>query len=316
MLPGLVLGESLGKAADSICPQKIFHLVVPFSPGTGPDSLARLIAPRIGQELHCVALVENRTGASGEIGARLVKNSDANNPYYLLTANPIVINSVLTPEQSVDPINDFYPLTQIATDDLVLVVPKNSPFANLDDFLIAAHSRGDFLTFASPGSGTPQFIEMALLESMSHIHLLHIPYKDTHSALFGLLGNQIDIMFISLSTARPHLVDGRLRALAIAAKKRNPLIPNLKTLGELKIQGVDYPIWNGIFSSKNISAENGERLEELLRKILSDPMIKAKIESLGLKPAPQADENFRVFLEKQIELIKKYKPVLSTSFLG
>jgi tripartite-type tricarboxylate transporter receptor subunit TctC len=273
-------------------------LIVPFTPGTGPDTIARAIAPKLSDKLGQPVIVDNRAGASGNIGTEAAVRAKPDGTTLLVTVNTLVMNRSLYPKLSFDPLIDLSPMTLAAYGDLVLVVPENSPYKNISDFIRAAKASPGKLTYASPGVGTPHHLGMEALKHITGVHILHIPYRGTAPAVTDLLGGQVDSMFLPIHVSMGYIKAGKLRALAIGAKKRNSSASQIPTFSELKIGEIDVSMWFGIMSPKGVPSEEFNRISNLLREVLVDSDVKAIFTAQGLESAVSSSQVFKEIIEK------------------
>jgi tripartite-type tricarboxylate transporter receptor subunit TctC len=276
-------------------------LIVPFTPGTGPDTIARAIAPKLSEKLGQPVIVDNRAGASGNIGTEAVVRAKPDGTTLLVTVNTLVMNRSLYPKLGFDPLIDLTPMTLAAYGDLVLVVPENSPYKNVNDFIKAAKATPGKLTYASPGVGTPHHLGMEALKHITGVNILHIPYRGTAPAVTDLLGGQVDSMFLPVHVSMNYIKAGKLRALAIGAKKRNAIANQIPTFGELKIGEIDVSMWFGVMSPKGVPSEDLNKLSNALRESLVDPEVKSIFAAQGLEPATSSSQAFKEIIEKDTQ---------------
>ena len=286
---------SISALAQSGVPIK---LIVPFTPGTGPDTIARALSPKLSEKLGQPVIVDNRAGASGNIGTKSVVRAKPDGTTLLVTVNTIVMNRALYPKATFDPLTDLSPMTLAAYGDLVLVVPTNSPYKTAAEFIAAAKLSPGKLTYASPGIGTPHHLGMEELKHISGVNILHVPYRGTAPAVTDLLGSQVDAMFLPVHVSMNYIKAGKLRALGIGSKKRNPIASQIPTFAELKIGDVDVSMWFGIMSPKGVPADEFNRLSQAIRDVLVDSEIKNIFSAQGLEPATSSSAAFKEIVEK------------------
>jgi len=267
-------------------------LIVPFTPGTGIDIVARTVGPRLGQRLGRPVVVENRAGASGNIGTEAVVRSAADGNTLLVSVNTLVMNKGLYPHLPFDPVRDLVPITLTSWGQLILVAPPSAGFKSAGDLVEAAKSRPGKLNYASPGVGTPHHMSMELLKQTAGVYLTHIPYRGTAPAVTDLLGGQVDAMFLPIHVALPHVKSGKLVALGIGSDKRHPLLPDLPTLKEARAGDVNVDMWFGIFAPPGTPADQVQRLNRELRDILATPEVRTAFQSQGMDPASSSPEEF------------------------
>ena len=264
-------------------PDQPVKLVVPFTPGTGPDIIARFVAERL--KLGQPVVVENVAGASGNIGSQQVARAKADGHTLMSSVNTLVMNASLYKNLSYDPVADFAPLGLTAWGSLVLVAHPSQKPNTLGELIAAAKASPKTLTYGSPGVGTPHHLSMALVETAAGIEMVHVPYKGTAGAVQDLLGGQIGIMFLPVHVSAQHIRAGKLKAIAAGSPQRLPQLPDVPTLAESGLAGVDVDMWYGFFAPKDTPPELVERLNKEIAAILNAPEAKAAFEAQGLIPA-------------------------------
>jgi tripartite-type tricarboxylate transporter receptor subunit TctC len=268
-------------------------LIVPFTPGTGIDIVARTVGPRLSQRLGRPVVVENRAGASGNIGTEAVVRSPADGNTLLVSVNTLVMNKGLYPQLPFDPVKDLVPVSLTSWGQLLLVTNPSTGFKSAADLVAAAKARPGRLNYASPGVGTPHHMSMELFKQTAGVYLTHIPYRGTAQAVTDLLGGQVESMFLPIHVALPHIKSGKLVALAIGSDKRHALLPELPTIAETKAGNVNVDMWFGIFAPPGTPADQVTRLNQELREILASPEVRTAFQSQGMDPASSSPEEFR-----------------------
>lgn len=268
-------------------------LIVPFTPGTGIDIVARTVGPRLGQRLNRAVVVENRAGASGNIGTEAVVRSAADGNTLLVSVNTLVMNKGLYPQLPFDPVKDLVPVSLTSWGQLILVATPSTGFKTAGDLVAAAKAKPGKLNYASPGVGTPHHMSMELFKQTAGVYLTHIPYRGTAQAVTDLLGGQVDAMFLPIHVALPHVRTGKLVALGIGSAKRHPLMPELPTLKEAKAGDVNVDMWYGIFAPPGTTPEQVQKLNAELKDILAAPEVRTAFQSQGMDPASSSPEEFR-----------------------
>ena len=266
-------------------PDQPVKIVVPFTPGTGPDIIARFVAERLSARLGQPVVVENVVGASGNIGSQQVARAKPDGHTLMSSVNTLVMNASLYKNLPYDPVADFVPLGLTAWGALVLVANPGQAPNSLADLIAAAKAQPRTLTYGSPGVGTPHHLSMALVETAAGIELVHVPYKGTAGAVQDLLGGQIGYMFLPVHVAAQHIRAGKLKAIAAGSPQRLPQLPDVPTLAEGGLTGIDVDMWYGFFLPKGTPADIVERLNREVATILATPDAKAAFEAQGLIPA-------------------------------
>ncbi|TAJ36848.1 MAG: tripartite tricarboxylate transporter substrate binding protein [Reyranella sp.] len=284
LLAGLLAGPALVRAAFA-WPDQPVKIIVPFTPGTGPDIIARFVAERLTAKLGQPVVVENVAGASGNIGSQQVARAKPDGHTLMSSVNTLVMNPSLYKNLPYDPVTDFVPLGLTAWGSLVLVANPNQKPTTLAELIAAAKAAPKTLTYGSPGVGTPHHLSMALVETSAGIELLHVPYKGTAGAVQDLLGGQIGYMFLPVHVSAQHIRAGKLKAIAVGSPQRLPQLPDVPTLAESGLNGVDVDMWYGFFLPKGTPPEIVARLNREVAAILNAPEAKAAFEAQGLIPA-------------------------------
>jgi tripartite-type tricarboxylate transporter receptor subunit TctC len=281
------------------------RLVVPFTPGTGIDLIARTVGPRLGERLGRTVVVENRSGASGNIGTDAVVRATADGSTLLVTVNTLVMNGGLYPKLPFDPLRDLAPVSLTSWGQLVLVAGKASGITTAAEFVAAARRNPGRLTYGSPGAGTPHHLAMELVKVQAGIYVTHIPYRGTAPAVTDLLGGQIDVMFLPIHVALGQVRSGRLWALAISSNKPHPLLPDAPPLRRLGLGEIDVDMWYGILAPRGTPPELIARYNAELRSILELPEIRTAFETQGMTPAHSSPEEFARLMERDAPRWKK-----------
>lgn len=277
------------------------RLIVPFTPGTGIDLIARTVGPRLADRLGRPVVVDNRPGASGNIGTEAVVRAPANGSTLLVSVNTLVMNRSLYPKLPFDPVNDLVPVALTSWGQLLLVAAPRTGFRSATDLIEAARQRPGTINYASPGVGTPHHLSMELFKATHGLAVTHIPYRGTAPAVTDLLGGQVDAGFLPIHVALPHIRTGRLVALGIGSDRRHALLPQVPTLEEARAGNVNVDMWYGIFAPPGTQPDFVARLNRELRDILAAPEVRAAFETQGMDPATSSPEEFRRLVEQDAE---------------
>ncbi len=229
-------------------PNQSIKVVVPFTPGTGMDTIARAVAPRLSERLGQPVIVSNMPGASGNIGADAVAKSAADGYTLLMGANTMLIASQLYKNVPFEPTKDFAPISMAAWGTLMLVANPKTGIKTVDDLTKQSKSKPGSVTFGSPGVGTPHHMAMELFKSQTQLFMLHVPYRGTAGYTQDLLAGEIQVGFLPVHVAQGMVSAGRLNALAVGSPRRNPVAPNVPTFGELGIKGVEVDMWYAFYA--------------------------------------------------------------------
>jgi tripartite-type tricarboxylate transporter receptor subunit TctC len=297
-LAALAAGAQTPPAGAAQAP---LRLIVPFTPGTGIDLIARTVGPKLGERLGRPVVVDNRPGASGNIGTEAVVRAAPNGGTLLVSVNTLVMNRGLYPQLPFDPVKDLMPVSLTSWGQLLLVTHPQTGYKTAGDLVAAAKARPGKLNYASPGVGTPHHMSMELFKQTAGVFLTHIPYRGTAQAVTDLLGGQVDAMFLPIHVALPQIRGGKLVALAIGSDKRHTLLPDLPTLAEARAGNVNVDMWYGIFAPPGTSPEFVARLNRELKEILATPEVRTAFQTQGMDPATSSPDEFKRLVERDAD---------------
>ena len=286
------LAAALSAAAWAQYPARPIRLLVPNPPGGATDTIARVVAPRLGDALGQPVVVENRPGSNGNLSSELAARS-APDGYTLLLGqdSQIVISPHLYPNLPVDTLKDLAPVATLVTTQMVLTVNPSLPVKDLREFLEYARRAQPPLAYASIGNGSQHHLTMEMLKARAGISLVHVPYKGGGPATVALLAGEVPVMFGGNSVTA-HIKAGRLRGLAVAGKKRSVAFPDLPTLSEI-YPGLEVTAWIGIFAPTGVPGPVLVRLHEEINRLLSGTELRDKVLGVGgLEPFISTREEF------------------------
>lgn len=282
-------------------PVKPVKWVVPFPPGGAMDVIARTLGERLSQDLGQPFVIENRPGAGGNIGADFVAKQTADGHTIMITSIGMATNKSLYPKLSYDPVKDFAPVSLLAVVPNVLVVnPQRIADKSVKDLLARARREPGRLTYASAGNGTSIHLAGEVFASMAQLTLQHIPYKGSGPAVTDLLGGQVDLMFDSITSARPHIQSGKLRALGVTSARRSPVLPEVPTLAEAGVPGYEVSPWFAVFAPAGTPAEVVARLNKAIVTAMRQPEVLRKLESVGAEPIGSTPQALAEHLNKEL----------------
>lgn len=251
-------------------PEGMVRLVVPTTPGSTPDLLARTIAPKLAERLGRPVVVENRVGASGNIGTEAVVRATPNGSTLLVHASSLATNAPLAKHLSFDATKDLAPVTLMGWSRLVFVTHPGSGISNTAELLGRLRKTPGKLTYNSPGNGTPNHLAVELFKVKTNTFMMHIPYRGSAQQLTDIVGGQVDLAPLTAIAAAPHVRSGKLVPLAITGDQRSPILPNVPSLAEAGVPGVDGNIWYGMFAPKGTPSDLILRLNREVREILKE----------------------------------------------
>ena len=299
-LASTVLGLPAAQAQERY-PSRPIHVIVPFTAGTGMDILARSIGQKLSERLKVPVVVDNRAGASGNIGTEAVSKSPADGYTLLMTASTIVQNAALSRAVPYDPVRGFAPIGLAAIGNMALVVNPSVAAKSVAEFVALAKAQPGRLNYASPGSGTPHHLAMELFKLDFGIDIAHVPYKGTAGAVTDLLGGQLQAMFLPLHVALPHARAGKLRILAAGGSRRSPVTPELPSLAEEGVKDIDVDIWYALFAPAGLARETVTLLNAEMAAILAQPELRDNLQKQGLEPVTGTPEELARRVENDLE---------------
>ncbi|MBK8765601.1 MAG: tripartite tricarboxylate transporter substrate binding protein [Burkholderiaceae bacterium] len=282
-------------------PNKALRLVVAYPPGASSDALARSVAQKMAQSMGQPVVVDNRAGASGNIGTEHVAKQAGDGYTFMLGTDAThAANMHLTATPSFHPIRDFTPLTLAALNPIVLVVNPAVPARTLRELVDYGRANPDKIAYGSSGSGSPHHLAGELLRQVSGVPFLHVPYKGGAQAVTDVLGGQIPMVFSSLITVLPHIRSGKLRAIAVTQATRYAGLPEVPTFAET-LPGFEMNSWLGFFAPAGVPEAIARRLNEELVKALRDPEVQPKLDAGGLIVATLSPADFAAMVRKEYE---------------
>ena len=295
------LFASPGALAQDRYPSRPIRMIVPFTAGTGIDILARTIGQKLSERLKTPVVVDNRAGASGNIGTEAVAKAAADGYTLLMTASTIVQNAALSRSVPYDPVRGFTPIGLAAIGNLALAVHPAVASKSVAEFAALARSQPGRLNYASPGSGTPHHLAMGLLKLNFSLDVIHVPYKGTAGAITDLLAAQVQAMFVPVHVALPHAQAGKLRLLAAGGSRRSPVTPELPSLAEEGVRDIDVDIWYALFAPAGLPREMVGLLNAEIAAILALPDVRDNLQKQGLNTVTGTPEELARLVETDLE---------------
>lgn len=309
----LTLAATPAVHAQERYPSRAIHMIVPFTAGTGMDILARIIGQKLSERLKVPVVVENRAGASGNIGTEAVSKSPADGYTLLMTASTIVQNAALSRSVPYDPVRGFTPISLAAIGNMALVVHPSVAAKSVAEFVALAKAQPGRLNYASPGNGTPHHLAMELFKLSFGIDVTHVPYKGTAGAVTDLLGGQVQAMFLPVHVALPQAQAGKIRLLAAGGSRRSPVTPNLPSLAEEGVRDIDVDIWYALFGPAGLPRELTGLLGAEVAAILAQPEVRESLQKQGLNPVTGSPEELARLVETDLE---RWTRVVRTAHIG
>ena len=273
----------IGVACAQDFPARTVHLIVPYTPGTGADILARLLGPRLSERWNVAVITENKAGATGNIGADFVAKSAPDGYTLLFVATSFGTTPALG-KVPFDPVKSFAPVALVATSGLVIVVNPQLPARSINDLIELAKRDPGKLHYSSPGNGGPQHLAMELLKLETGMNIVHVPYKGAAGALADVVGGHVQATIAALQTAHPHVQSGKLRALGVMSAERSQAFPDVPTLREQGLKELEVETWYGAFAPAGTPPAVVSRINDDLNASLKDGNVRDVIAKQGMVP--------------------------------
>jgi tripartite-type tricarboxylate transporter receptor subunit TctC len=282
-------------------PGKPVRWVVPFPPGGSVDLIARLVSPKLAENLGQQIVVDNRSGASGNIATELVARA-APDGYTLLSHTvPFVVNTFLYSRVPYDVLNDFVPVSLLASTPGLLTVHPSLPVHSVRELLQLAKARPGELNYAAAGVGTNPHIAGELFNFLGKVNIVAIQFKGGAPAVIATIGGEVGITFTSLLETAPHVNSRKLRALGVTSTKRSATLPNVPTVAEAGLPGYEFIAWHGMLAPKGTPAAVVALLNEKLKKAMGSPEQTRRLEESGLDVIASSPEEFSAHLKTELE---------------
>lgn len=295
--------------ATGAYPSKPIRLIVPFSPGGSADNLARTLQPGLSAELAQPLVIDNRGGASGVIGTELAVRAPADGYTLLLVTTTHTVNPSLARKLPYDTLKDFAPVSLAASQPNILAVHPSVPAKSVKDLVAYARSKSAHLTYASGGSGSSPHLSGELFRLVAGIELTHVPFKGSGPGATALLGGQVTMMFAGPLLFEAHIKSGRLRALAVADRKRSSVLPEVPTMTEAGFPGVETGTWFGVLAPAATPGAIARTFHAALVKVLAEPEVKSRLLAQGVDIVGAGPREFDKVIREEVakwaQLVKR-----------
>ena len=291
-------------------PTRSIRFITPYAAGGAGDIIARLIAPKLGENLGQPVVVDARPGGNTIIGSEILVRSRPDGYTIMLATNTHVLNALLLPQLPYDTIKDFAPVATISSSDLVLVVHPSVPAGNLQEFLSLAKSKPGQLTYATASGGGSTHLAAEQLSIAGGIKMQHIPYKGSGPALIDLLGGQVNLYFSAPLSINMHVRNGRLKAIAMTGTNRSPVLPEVPTFTEAGLPAVDTGAWYGVVAPAGTAKDVLGRISVEVGNVVNSQDIKEKLASQGMRPLVSTPAGFAEMINADMV---KYAKLIKTA---
>lgn len=283
-------------------PSRTVVLVVPFTTGTGIDILARVIGPKLSERWQQPVIVDNKPGASGNIGTDYVAKSAPDGHTLMVTVNTYTITPALFKNLPYDPVGDLAPVSKIALATYTFAVnPTVFPAASMQEAIALIRANPGKYNFASPGNGTPHHVGMELIKQRLGLNVVHVPYKGFSGAMTDLVGGQVHMMFTLIHSSIPHVRSGKIRALAVSGAKRSPQYPDAPTFRE---QGIDFmddvDAWYAVMAPGRTAASLVARLNADVNAVMALPEVREQLLKQGMAPVTSTPEELAALIKSDL----------------
>lgn len=282
-------------------PSRPIRLVLPYPPGGGSDTIARPLAQKLSESLGQQVVVENRGGASGNIGMEYAARAapDGYTLVFALTAQ-LAVNPGLYARVPYDPVKDYAPITLLGTGAYILVVHPSLPVKSLKELIALAKARPGQIAYSSSGNGSGGHLAAELMDSMAGIKLLHVPYKGGGPALMDLIAGQVQVLFSTQLASWPHIQSGRIRALAVSTAKRPASIPDLPTVAEAGLPGYDSGVWYGVLAPAGTPRDIIMKLNGDIVRALNQPDYRGLLVNNAIDPIGSSPEQLGQYIKSEL----------------
>ncbi|MBN9476903.1 MAG: LacI family transcriptional regulator [Bordetella sp. SCN 67-23] len=297
-----LLALPFAAAAGDSYPDRPVRWIVPFPPGGAMDNIARTLGEAMGKSLGQSFVIENRAGAGGNIGATAVARAKPDGYTIMIVANGMAVNPALYPDMAYDPVKDFTPISLLAVVPNVLVVnPQRIQAKTVPEVIALAKAHPGKYTYASAGVGTSIHLAGELFAKMAGVQMLHVPYKGSGPAIADMLGGQVDYMFDSITSSKPHIDAGKLVAIAVTTRKRSAALPNVPTVAEAGLPGYELTPWFAAFAPAGTPPAVIDKLNRAMRDALKTPKVQGTLASIGAEPIGGSPAELRDYLASEIK---------------
>ena len=300
LLAFAVLLCAAAAAAAQSYPTRPVRLVVGFPPGGGVDINARMLAPKLAEYLGQPVVVENKPGASTNIANDFVAKSAPDGYTLLINTAAIAINMSLFRNLPFDTLRDFAAVSMFSESPNVLVVPAKLPAQNVQDLVALARKSPGKLNYSSAGVGTTQHLAAELFKLRTGTYIVHIPYKGSAPSLTALIAGEVDLSFANVPAIHGHVTSGRLRALAAAASRRDPQLPDVPTMKEAGVEGVEVSVWYGVLAPAKTPPEIVQKVADGIIRATRDPEVRRRMLEQGAVPVGSTPEEFSRTLREEV----------------
>ncbi len=310
-----ILGTGMYPVAYAqMYPNKPIKIIVPISPGSGTDVIARVVADRLGSRLGVPVIVENKAGAGTTVASAFVSKADPDGYTLLANSSALVVAPWIYPKLTYDGLKDLTGISSLASLPNVLVVSTSNNIKNMPDFMVFAKGRGRDMNYASAGVGSATHMNAERFRFAAKLPGEHVAYKGTPEAISETIGRRVDWFFSPIASALPLIKDKRLTPIAVGSRQRSSLLPDIPTTEEAGFKNSAYNFWIGLFAPSRTPKAVIEKLNFEIAEILKEQVVRDKFEALGADPIYMSSRDFQTFLGQEYivngEIVKAAKVTL------
>ncbi len=299
-----------GAALASDYPNRPIRMIVPWAPGGGSEISARILGQKLGEYLGTTIVIDTRPGAASMLGTQLAAHAQPDGYTLLFTDLPVTINPAVSKNVGYDLARDFVPVSMVATSPAILVMHPSVPAVNLAEFIALAKAQPGKITLGHGGVGATTHVVGELFQLRAGIKLNPVPYKGTGPAVADTVAGQVQSAISTMPAAVPHIQSGRLRGLAIAGKKRSAAIPDVPTMAEAGVKGVEGENWNGVLAPAGVPQAIIAMLNREIVKAVNQPQVRERLAALSLEAIPSTPGEFKKVLDSEL---KKWAEVVKAA---
>lgn len=303
-LTAAALAGAILPALGQNYPTKPIRIIAPFAPGGGTDFIARVAAQKLTEAMGQQAIVENRAGAGGVLGAEVGAKSAPDGYTYTLISGSYAVNPSLY-KLNFDPVNDITAVIQMSQGPFLVVVHPSLPVKNIKELIALAKAKPNGLNYASSGTGSITHLASALFVDMADIKMVHIPYKGTSPAITDTIAGQTQVLFGSVAATLPQMKNGRFRGIAVTTPKRIEAAPEIPTVSESGLKGYEVILWHGLIAPKGLPKPILDRVNGELNKIVRSKDMQDKLAGDGVSAAGGTPEQFAALIKRDIDVWRK-----------
>ncbi|MEN7528844.1 tripartite tricarboxylate transporter substrate binding protein [Cupriavidus sp. DL-D2] len=300
VLAMIAVGATATASAQAPFPSKPITIVVPFAPGGGNDILARLIAPKMSQQLGQPVIIENKPGAGGNLGADYVAHAAPDGYTLVIASSQVTMNPYLGMKVPFNIERDFEPVGRIGSVPLVLVSNMTQPYRTLKEFVDYTRANPGKVSYSSPGPGTPQHLAGEVFAKLNHTELLHVPYRGTGPSIADLMGNQVQVSFATFASVIQYVRAGKLRALGIAGQQRTQLMPELPAFSEAGLKGYEAELWYSLLAPAKTPRPVVDRINAAMMAALKSPDLADQFTKQGFEVKGSTPDELKTYITREL----------------